>query len=194
VKLFVIFFGAMLVNNILLMRFLGLCPFFGVSNKLENAASMSAAVAFVMALATLVTWGIYHFVLLPAGLVFLRTSFFIIVIAALVQLVEMYLRKNAPGLYQALGIYLPLITTNCAILGVAFLSIDYGYGLLESLVYALGVSAGFGGAIIIFASLRERVARAPVPRAFQGYPIIFIMAGLLSLAFMGFSGMFGIQP
>jgi electron transport complex protein RnfA len=194
VKLFVIFFGAMLVNNILLMRFLGLCPFFGVSNKIENAASMSAAVAFVMALATLVTWGIYHFILLPAGLVFLRTSFFIIVIAGLVQFVEMYLRKNAPGLYQALGIFLPLITTNCAILGVAFLSIDYGYSLLESLVYALGVSAGFGGAIIIFASLRERVARAPVPRAFQGYPIIFIMAGLLSLAFMGFAGMFGIQP
>lgn len=193
-KLFVIFFGAMLVNNILLMRFLGLCPFFGVSNKIENAASMSAAVAFVMALATLVTWGIYHFILLPAGLVFLRTSFFIIVIAGLVQFVEMYLRKNAPGLYQALGIFLPLITTNCAILGVAFLSIDYGYSLLESLVYALGVSAGFGGAIIIFASLRERVARAPVPRAFQGYPIIFIMAGLLSLAFMGFAGMFGIQP
>lgn len=192
-RLFAIFFGAMIVNNILLMRFLGLCSFFGISNKLENAVSMTWAVTFVMAMASLVTWGLYHFLLLPLGLVFLRTAFFILVIAALVQLVEMYLKKSAPGLYRALGIYLPLITTNCAILAVAFLNIDYGYGLLESLVYTVGVSAGYGLAIVLFASLRERVDRAPVPEAFQGYPIAFILAGLLSLAFMGFAGMFGIQ-
>jgi electron transport complex protein RnfA len=183
----------MLVNNILLMRFLGLCSFFGISNKLENAVSMTWAVTFVMAMASLVTWGIYHFVLLPLDLVFLRTSFFILVIAALVQLVEMFMKKSAPALYRALGIYLPLITTNCAILAVAFLNIDYGYGLLESLVYTVGVSAGYGVAIVLFASLRERVDQAPVPEAFKGYPIAFILAGLLSLAFMGFAGMFGIQ-
>jgi len=193
VRLFAIFFGAMIVNNILLMRFLGLCSFFGISNKLENAVSMTWAVTFVMAMASLVTWGLYHFLLLPLGLVFLRTAFFILVIAALVQLVEMYMKKNAPGLYRALGIYLPLITTNCAILAVAFLNIDYGYSLLESLVYTVGVSGGYGVAIVLFASLRERVDKAPVPEAFKGYPIAFILAGLLSLAFMGFAGMFGIQ-
>ncbi|HAH05664.1 MAG TPA: electron transport complex subunit RsxA [Elusimicrobia bacterium] len=192
-RLFAIFFGAMIVNNILLMRFLGLCSFFGISNKLENAVSMTWAVTFVMAMASLVTWGLYHFLLLPLGLVFLRTAFFILVIAALVQLVEMYMKKNAPGLYRALGIYLPLITTNCAILAVAFLNIDYGYSLLESLVYTVGVSGGYGVAIVLFASLRERVDKAPVPEAFKGYPIAFILAGLLSLAFMGFAGMFGIQ-
>ena len=187
-----IFFGAMFVNNIVLMRFLGLCPFFGVSNKLENAISMGYAVTFVMTMSSLVTWGIYHFILLPYDLVFLRTSFFILVIASLVQLVEMFMKKNAPALYRALGIFLPLVTTNCAILGVAFLNVDYGHSLLESLVYAVGVSAGFAVAIIIFASLRERLEEAPVPESFKGAPISFILAGLLSLAFMGFAGMFGI--
>ena len=191
-KLFVIFFGAMLVNNIVLMRFLGLCPFFGVSNKLENAISMGYAVTFVMTMASMVTWGIYHFILLPFDLVFLRTSFFILVIASLVQLVEMFMKKNAPALYRALGIFLPLVTTNCAILGVAFLNVDYGHSLLESLIYAVGVAAGFAVAIIIFASLRERLEEAPVPESFKGAPISFILAGLLSLAFMGFAGMFGI--
>lgn len=191
-KLFVIFFGAMLVNNIVLMRFLGLCPFFGVSNKLENSISMSYAVTFVMTMASLVTWGIYHFILLPYDLVFLRTSFFILIIASLVQFVEMFMKKNAPALYRALGIYLPLVTTNCAIVGVAFLNIDYGHSLLESLVYSVGVAAGFGLAIIIFASLRERLEEAPVPESFKGAPIAFILAGLLSLAFMGFTRMFGI--
>lgn len=191
-KLFVIFFGAMFVNNIVLMRFLGLCPFFGVSNKLENAISMGYAVTFVMTMASMVTWGIYHFILEPFDLVFLRTSFFILVIASLVQLVEMFMKKNAPALYRALGIYLPLVTTNCAILGVAFLNIDYGHSLLESLVYAVGVAAGFSVAIIIFASLRERLEEAPVPESLKGAPISFILAGLLSLAFMGFAGMFGI--
>lgn len=191
-KLFVIFFGAMFVNNIVLMRFLGLCPFFGVSNKLENSISMSYAVTFVMTMASLVTWGIYHFILLPYDLVFLRTSFFILIIASLVQFVEMFMKKNAPALYRALGIYLPLVTTNCAIVGVAFLNIDYGHSLLESLVYSVGVAAGFGLAIIIFASLRERLEEAPVPESFKGVPIAFILAGLLSLAFMGFTRMFGI--
>lgn len=191
-KLFAIFFGAMLVNNIVLMRFLGLCPFFGISNNLENAISMSYAVTFVMSMASLVTWGIYHFILGPFDLVFLRTAFFILVIASLVQLVEMFMKKNAPALYRALGIYLPLVTTNCAILGVAFLNIDYGHSLLESLVYAVGVALGFAVAIIIFASLRERLEEAPVPESLKGAPIAFILAGLLSLAFMGFAGMFGI--
>src|SRR3989339_316604 len=192
-ELFGIFFAAFLINNILLIRFIALCSFFGVSTKIDTSIGMSFAVVFVMTISSAISWVIYHFVLTPFHLEFLRTATFILTIASLVQLEELYLKKVIPGLYRALGIYLPLITTNCAILAVAFLNIDYGYSLLESLVYTVGVSGGYGVAIVLFASLRERVDKAPVPEAFKGYPIAFILAGLLSLAFMGFAGMFGIQ-
>jgi len=192
-ELFLIFFSAMLVNNIILMRFLGLCPFFGVSNKIETSISMGFAVIFVMTLATSVSWTVYHFILLPLDLVFLRTAFFILIIASLVQLVEMFLRKTSPTLYRALGIYLPLITTNCGILAVAFLNIDYKYSFVQGVVFAAGASIGFVIAIVVFASLRERLEHAPIPDSFKGYPISFILASLLSLAFMGFAGMFGLH-
>ncbi|MFH1379602.1 MAG: electron transport complex subunit RsxA [bacterium] len=192
-ELFLIFFAAMLVNNIILIRFLGLCPFFGVSNKIETSISMGLAVIFVMTLAVSVSWTIYHLILVPLDLIFLRTAFFILIIASLVQLVEMFLKKTSPTLYRALGIYLPLITTNCGILAVAFLNIDFEYSFLEGVIFALGASSGFVIAIVVFASLRERLERAPIPESFKGYPISFILASLLSLAFMGFAGMFGLQ-
>lgn len=188
-----IFFGALLVNNILLMRFIGLCPFFGVSGSVSTATGMSGAVMFVMLLATWVTWILFHAVLAPLGLEFLRTAVFILVIASLVQFVEMFLRKNLRALYSALGIYLPLITTNCAILGVTFLSIDYGFSLLNATVFALGGGLGFGLVIILFAGIRERLADAPISRSFSGYPIAFVAASLVSLAFLGFTGLFGIS-
>jgi electron transport complex protein RnfA len=192
-QLFLIFFAAMIVNNILLIRFLGLCSFFGISHRIETSLSMGCAVTFVMTMATLVTWPLYHYLLKPYNMVYLRTVSFILVIASLVQLVEMFMKKALPTLYQALGIFLPLITTNCAILAAAFLNIDYQHNLLQSLFYSVGVSAGYVLAIIIFSSLRERLARAPVPSVFKGYPITFILASLLSLAFLGFAGMFGLQ-
>ncbi len=190
-ELLVILFSAMIANNIILIRFLGLCPFFGVSNKVETSISMGLAVLFVMALATTVSWVIYYYVLLPLDLIFLRTVFFILVIASLVQLVEIFMKKSFPVLYRALGVYLPLITTNCAILGTAFLTVDYKYNLIESVVFAVGVSLGFTLAIVMFASMRERLETAPIPEALKGYPIIFILASLMSLSFMGFAGMFG---
>lgn len=190
-ELLVILFSAMIANNIILIRFLGLCPFFGVSNKVETSISMGLAVLFVMALATTVSWVIYYYVLLPLDLIFLRTVFFILVIASLVQLVEIFMKKSFPVLYRALGVYLPLITTNCAILGTAFLTVDYKYDLIESVVFAVGVSLGFTLAIVMFASMRERLETAPIPEALKGYPIIFILASLMSLSFMGFAGMFG---
>lgn len=188
-----IFFGALLVNNILLMRFIGLCPFFGVSNSVSTAAGMSGAVMFVMLLASWVTWVLFYAVLAPLGLEFLRTAVFILVIASLVQFVEMFLKKNLRALYSALGIYLPLITTNCAILGVTFLNVDYGFTLLSATFFALGSGLGFGLVIILFAAIRERLADAPVSRSFSGYPIAFIAASLVSLAFLGFTGLFGIS-
>ncbi|MFO7638850.1 MAG: RnfABCDGE type electron transport complex subunit A [bacterium] len=188
-----IFFGALLVNNILLMRFIGLCPFFGVSNSVSTAAGMSGAVMFVMLLASWVTWVLFYAVLAPLGLEFLRTAVFILVIASLVQFVEMFLKKNLRALYSALGIYLPLITTNCAILGVTFLNVDYGFTLLNATFFALGSGLGFGLVIILFAAIRERLADAPVSRSFSGYPIAFIAASLVSLAFLGFTGLFGIS-
>lgn len=192
-ELFLIFFSAMLVNNIIFIRFLGLCPFFGVSNKLETSISMGFSVIFVMTLATSVSWAVYHLILVPLDLVFLRTAFFILIIASLVQLVEMFLKKTSPTLFRALGIYLPLITTNCGILAVAFLNIDYGYSFVQGVIFAVGASGGFVIAIAVFASLRERLDDAPIPESFKGYPISFILASLLSLAFMGFAGMFGLQ-
>ncbi len=188
-----ILMGAFLVNNIILMRFLGLCPFFGVSTTVDTSVGMSAAVLFVMMLATWVSWLLYHVLLLPLGLVFLRTAVFILVIAGLVQFVEMVLKKYVRGLYSALGIYLPLITTNCAILGVTFLIIDYQFNLLQSTLFAVGTGLGFALAIILFAAIRERLEDSPVSPSFRGYPIAFVGASLVSLAFLGFSSLFGIS-
>jgi electron transport complex protein RnfA len=191
-ELFGIFFAAFLINNILLIRFIALCSFFGVSTKIDTSIGMSFAVIFVMTISSAVAWVLYHFVLSPFHLEFLRTATFILTIAALVQLEELYLKKMIPSLYRAMGIYLPLITTNCAILAVAFLVIDYRYSFLQSMVYSLGVSAGYSLAIILFAYVRERMLLAPIPKWFQGYPIAFITAALMSLAFLGFTGMFGL--
>ncbi|MBQ3805340.1 MAG: electron transport complex subunit RsxA [Prevotella sp.] len=186
-----IFIAAIFVNNIVLSQFLGICPFLGVSQKVSTSLGMSAAVAFVMVLATLVTWCIQMFVLAPFGLEFLQTLAFILVIASLVQMVEIILKKVSPPLYQALGVFLPLITTNCAVLGVAILVIQKDYNLLMSLDYALASALGFGLALILFAGLREQLEFANVPKGMKGVSITLITASLLSLAFMGFSGVDG---
>jgi len=193
--LFLIFVSALLVNNILLIRFIGLCPFFGVSSRMETSIGMGFAVVFVMTLSTTISWSIDHFLLRPYNLLFLKTTFFILVIASLVQLVEMFLRKIIPALYKALGIYLPLVTTNCAILWVALYTVERGnnFNLLQSIICSLGIALGFNLAIILFSSLRERIEAAPIPKAFQGAPISFITASLMSLAFLGFVGLFGLQ-
>jgi len=188
-----IFIAAFIVNNILLMRYIGLCPFFGVSTSLSTAFGMSAAVLFVMLLSTWVTWIIYHFLLLPLDLMFLRTAAFILVIAALVQFVEMFLKKSYKALYTAMGIYLPLITTNCAILAVTFLVIDYKYSLFQSTIFAVGTALGFALVIILFSAIRERLDFAPISRSLKGYPIAFIAASLVALAFLGFIGLFGLS-
>lgn len=188
-----IFIGAFLVNNIILLRFIGLCPFFGVSTSVSTSVGMSAAVLFVMLLASWVSWVLFKLLLFPLGLVFLRTAVFILVIAALVQFVEMFLKKYVRALYSAMGIYLPLITTNCAILAVTFLNIDNNYGILQSTVFAVGTAAGFALAIILFAAVRERLEDAPISPALRGYPIAFVAASLVSLAFLGFSALFGIS-
>lgn len=191
-NIFSIFIASFLINNIVLIRFLGLCPWFGVSKKLDSAVGMSGAVIFVTLLATWVTWVIYQFILAPLGLFYLRTGMFILVIAALVQLVEMFFRKYVPVLYNTLGIYLPLITTNCIILAIAFLVIDYQYTFLEATTFALGTALGFVLAIILIASARERIDTPKIPDALKGAPIAFITASLMSLAFLGFSGLFGL--
>ena len=181
-----IFISAIFVNNIVLSQFLGICPFLGVSKKVNTALGMSAAVAFVMTLATIVTYLIQKSVLDPFGLQYLQTIAFILVIAALVQMVEIVMKKVSPALYQALGIFLPLITTNCAVLGVAILVIQKDFTLLESVVYAFSTAIGFGLALTVFAGLREQLELANVPKGMQGVAITMITAGLLSLAFMGF--------
>ena len=186
-----IFIAAIFVNNIVLSQFLGICPFLGVSQKVSTSLGMSAAVAFVMVLATLVTWCLQMFVLVPFGLEFLQTLTFILVIASLVQMVEIILKKVSPPLYQALGVFLPLITTNCAVLGVAILVVQKDYHLLMSLDYALASALGFGLALILFAGLREQLEFANVPKGMKGMSITLITASLLSLAFMGFSGVDG---
>ena len=186
-----IFIAAIFVNNIVLSQFLGICPFLGVSQKVSTSLGMSAAVAFVMVLATLVTWCLQMFVLVPFGLEFLQTLTFILVIACLVQMVEIILKKVSPPLYQALGVFLPLITTNCAVLGVAILVVQKDYNLLMSLDYALASALGFGLALILFAGLREQLEFANVPKGMKGMSITLITASLLSLAFMGFSGVDG---
>lgn len=179
---------AIFVNNIVFAQFLGICPFIGVSRKLSSAAGMGAAVTFVMVLATAVTWLLQDLVLNPFGLGFMQTIVFILVIAALVQMLEIILKKIAPVLYSALGVFLPLITTNCAVLGVAILVVRNGLNLGESLVYAFATAIGFTMAISIFAGIREQLARTEVPAAMRGVPIALICAGLLAMAFMGFSG------
>lgn len=181
--------GSALVNNFVLNRFLGICPFLGVSKSTDTAVGMGMAVIFVMTLASFVVWLINYYLLLPYGLMYLQTIVFILVIAALVQLVEMIIQRVSPPLYQALGIYLPLITTNCAVLGVAILNIQLKYDLLEACVFALGASVGFGLALVIFSGMREDLELSDVPGAFKGTPIALITAGILSLAFMGFSGL-----
>jgi electron transport complex protein RnfA len=185
----IIIIGAIFVNNIVLAQFLGICPFLGVSTRISTATGMSAAVMFVMTLATIVTFLVQSFVLIPMHIEFMRTVAFILVIAALVQMVELIMKKVSPPLYQALGVFLPLITTNCAIMGVALLVIKKDFNLAESVVFAVATSMGFALALIIFAGIREKLDILEVPEGMKGAPIALITAGLLSLAFMGFSGM-----
>lgn len=178
-----------LVNNVVLVKFLGLCPFMGVSGKLDSALGMGLATTFVLTLASVAGWVLEHALLQPLGLGFLRILTFILVIAAVVQFTELVIRKISPALYQVLGLYLPLITTNCAVLGIALLNVQEGHGFLQSALYGLGSALGFTLVMVIFAGMRERLALAQVPRAFAGAPIAFVTAGLLSLAFMGFAGL-----
>jgi len=185
----IIILSAVLVNNIVLMQFLGICPFLGVSKRISTAVGMAGAVAFVMVLATIVTYLIQNYVLDRLGLAYLQTIAFILVIAALVQLVEIILKKASPALYQALGIFLPLITTNCAILGVAILTIQKEFNLLEGVVYAISNAIGFGLALTIFAGIREHLELQNIPKGLKGTPIALITAGILAMAFMGFSGL-----
>ena len=189
VNLAMIFFGMILVNNYVLVQFLGICPFLGVSKKLDSAVGMSAAVIFVMALATSVTWPIYTYLLEPYGLAYLQTIVFILVIAVLVQLLETIMKKFMPPLYKALGIYLPLITTNCTILGVTILNLDNGYNYIESIVCALGAGLGFMLAMVLFSGVRKRLEDAQPPKPFEGLPITLVAASIVSLSFTGFGGL-----
>ena len=189
-KLASIFFTMILVDNYVLVKFLGICPFLGVSKKLDSAVGMSLAVTFVMVLATAVTWPIYMGILDPNGLGYLQTIVFILVIAILVQLLENFLKKFIPALYKALGVYLPLITTNCTILGVTILNLDNGYNFIESLVCAAGAGIGFLLAMVLFSGVRRRVEQAITPKCFEGLPITLVAAAITSLSFMGFGGMY----
>ncbi len=188
-ELLLIAVGAALVNNVVLSQFLGLCPFLGVSKNTKTAAGMGAAVVFVITIASLITGVLYEYVLVPLRLTFLQTIVFILVIAALVQFVEMVLKKISPALYQALGVYLPLITTNCAVLGVALLNVQNEYSVVQGVVNGLGTALGFLVAIVIMAGIRERIEHNDIPAAFRGTPIVLITAGLMAIAFFGFSGM-----
>ena len=186
---FVIIIGAIFVNNIVLNQFLGICPFMGVSKKINTALGMAGAVLFVLTLATIVTWLIQNYILNPLGIGFLQTIFFILVIAALVQMVEIILKKVSPALFQALGIFLPLITTNCAVLGVAILTIQKDFNLMEGVVYAIANAIGFGLALVIFSGIREHLDLMEVPKGMRGVPIALVTAGILALAFMGFANL-----
>ena len=188
IKLASIFFTMILVDNYVLAKFLGICPFLGVSKKLDSAVGMSLAVTFVMVMSTAVTWPIYMGILLPNGLEYLQTIVFILIIAILVQLLENILKKYIPTLYAALGVYLPLITTNCTILGVTILNIDNGYNFAESIVCAAGAGIGFLVAMVLFSGVRRRVEEAEVPKCFEGLPITLVAAAMTSLSFMGFGG------
>ena len=181
--------SAIFINNFVLAKFLGICPFIGVSRQLDSALGMGMAVTFVLTLSSVVTWFVYQHILLPYQLAFLKTIAFILVIASLVQFVELVLKKTSPILYKSLGIYLPLITTNCAVLGAASINVQKGYNLLMSTVFGLGAGLGFTLALILMAGIRERLDECNIPRVLRGAPIAFITAGLISLAFMGFAGM-----
>ncbi|MDY6795336.1 MAG: RnfABCDGE type electron transport complex subunit A [Actinomycetota bacterium] len=201
-RYFLLFFGAVLVYNFILIRFIGLCPFFGISNRLETSIGMGISVVFVMVMATSVSWVVWNYVLDPLGVGdFLYIPAFILIIASLVQFVEMVIKKTSPPLYKAMGIYLPLITTNCAVLAAVIesvrpgffkMNIAYNHTFPEALVFTIGVSLGFALVLILFSAMRERLDLAPVPKFFCGIPIAFIAAALYSLAFMGFTGMFGL--
>ena len=191
-SLFAILIGGLLVNNFVLSQFLGICPFLGVSKKLNSAVGMSLAVIFVMLMATAATWPIYNLLLVPRDLGYLQTIVFILIIAALVQLVEIALKRFLPPLYNSLGIYLPLITTNCAVLGVTILNIDKGYDFGQSMVNALGAGLGFLLAMVMFAGVRERLESAEIPAGLKGLPITLVAASLVSMSFLGFQGLFGL--
>ena len=188
-ELLAITLGAILANNFIFSQFLGISPFLGVSKKVDTAVGMGVAVTFVMGLASAITWLVNTFILIPFDLGYMQTVAFILVIAALVQFIEMFLQKAMPSLYTALGVYLPLITTNCAVLGVALLNIQNNYNFIESVVYGVTGGLGFLLAIVLFASIRERLVFADYPKAFEGFPIALVTAGLMALAFMGFSGL-----
>jgi Na+-translocating ferredoxin:NAD+ oxidoreductase subunit A len=189
VSILLILVSSILVNNYVLSRFLGICPFLGVSKRVETAVGMGMAVTFVMALASVITYLVHYLVLVPLKLEFLQTIAFILVIAALVQLVEMVIQKTSPTLYEALGVYLPLITTNCAVLGVAIINITEGYNLLETLFSGIGAALGFTIAIVLFAGIRERIELSDIPDSFKDFPIALITASLMAVAFLGFSGL-----
>ena len=188
-ELMLIIVGSALVNNVVLSQFLGLCPFLGVSKKTETAAGMGGAVIFVITLSSFVTGVIYQFILVPAHMEYLQTIVFILVIAALVQFVEMFLKKAMPSLYQALGVYLPLITTNCAVLGVALINVQKEYNILQGTVNGFATAVGFTLSIIVMAGIREKIEYNDIPEAFRGFPIVLITAGLIAIAFFGFSGL-----
>lgn len=188
-ELIMIAIGAAFVNNVVLSQFMGLCPFLGVSKKIDTAAGMGGAVIFVITISSFVTSVIYRFILVPADITYLQTIVFILVIAALVQLVEMFLKKTIPALYKSLGVYLPLITTNCAVLGVALTNVQNDYGILSSTVAGIATAVGFTVSIVIMAGLREKIEYNEIPEPFQGMPVVLLTAGLMSIAFFGFSGL-----
>ena len=188
-ELIMIAIGAAFVNNVVLSQFMGLCPFLGVSKKIDTAAGMGGAVIFVITISSFVTIVIYRFILVPANITYLQTIVFILVIAALVQLVEMFLKKTIPALYKSLGVYLPLITTNCAVLGVALTNVQNDYGILSSTVAGIATAVGFTVSIVIMAGLREKIEYNDIPEPFKGMPVVLLTAGLMSIAFFGFSGL-----
>lgn len=188
-ELIIIFLSAIIIHNVILNRFIGLCPFIGVSRGVKISGGMGMGVIFVLTMASIVTWLVYHYILVPLDLVYMRTIAFILVIAALVQLIEIIISKASPALHRALGIYLPLITTNCAVLGIAILNIEEGYNIVQTTVHAIGASLGFTLALMLIASIRARFRVKDIPRVFEGAPITFISAGILAIAFMGFVGM-----
>ena len=188
-ELIMIAIGAAFVNNVVLSQFMGLCPFLGVSKKIDTAAGMGGAVIFVITISSFVTSVIYRFILVPATITYLQTIVFILVIAALVQLVEMFLKKTIPALYKSLGVYLPLITTNCAVLGVALTNVQNDYGILSSTVAGIATAVGFTVSIVIMAGLREKIEYNDIPEPFKGMPVVLLTAGLMSIAFFGFSGL-----
>lgn len=187
ITLFAVVIGAIFVNNVVLSQFLGICPFLGVSSKVDTSLGMGMAVTFVMALSSIVTWALQNYILVPFDIVYMQTIVFILVIAALVQMVEIVLKKVSPSLYQALGIFLPLITTNCAVLGVAIIAVQKDFDLLTTVIYSVSIAVGFAVALVLFAGIRERLETEDVPEGMRGVPIALITAGLLAMAFMGFA-------